>query len=41
MYAKVAILEDQDCELPYGLDNFSRKKMICAGYRKVITINYQ
>lgn len=32
MFAQVPILQEVDCELPYGLAEYDRKQMICAGY---------
>lgn len=35
MFAQVPILQEVDCELPYGLAEYDRKQMICAGYSQV------
>ena len=31
-YANIKILQDNICEKSYGMDNFKREHMICAGF---------
>ena len=34
MFAQVPILEEDSCQYPYGIAEFSRKTMLCAGYEQ-------